>query len=235
MLRFFRKIRQGLLNESKVTRYLLYAIGEILLVVIGILIALQVNNWQTQRDNQELERNLLTGIKEDLEEDRRQIEQRFRHSNRDFNKNIRMFDSLRGIADGALEITYVDSIFQRCIRQRNTFFPVTGTYKTVINNGLSDVIENKELFKIIQNLYEAQYESLVKSGDRADQLSDKIRYELRNLTALSELDRMSYYKSMTSRNDVEIYRLHLDHFARILNGTDDDLIDIIDRIDAELE
>ena len=45
MLRFFRKIRQGLLPDNKFSKYLLYAIGEILLVVIGILIALQVSNW----------------------------------------------------------------------------------------------------------------------------------------------------------------------------------------------
>ncbi|WP_026952516.1 hypothetical protein [Algoriphagus mannitolivorans] len=45
MISFFRKIRQKLLQQNRVTRYLAYAIGEIFLVVLGILIALQVNNW----------------------------------------------------------------------------------------------------------------------------------------------------------------------------------------------
>ena len=45
MLRIFRKIRQRMLPDNKFSKYLLYAIGEILLVVIGILIALQVSNW----------------------------------------------------------------------------------------------------------------------------------------------------------------------------------------------
>ena len=49
MLRFFRTLRQKLLSENKFSKYLLYAIGEILLVVIGILIALQVNNWNEER------------------------------------------------------------------------------------------------------------------------------------------------------------------------------------------
>tara|TARA_R110000744_G_scaffold97420_1_gene188243 strand:+ start:1859 stop:2056 length:198 start_codon:yes stop_codon:yes gene_type:complete len=44
MIKFFRKIRQKMLTENKFSKYLLYAIGEIVLVVIGILIALQVNN-----------------------------------------------------------------------------------------------------------------------------------------------------------------------------------------------
>ena len=49
MLRFFRLIRRKLIEEQKVRQYIYYAIGEIMLVVIGILIALQVNNWNEER------------------------------------------------------------------------------------------------------------------------------------------------------------------------------------------
>ena len=49
MLRFFRQIRQRLLTDNKFSKYLLYAVGEILLVVIGILIALQIDNWNEER------------------------------------------------------------------------------------------------------------------------------------------------------------------------------------------
>lgn len=49
MIKFFRKIRQQLIQQNKVGRYLKYAIGEIILVVIGILIALQINNWNERR------------------------------------------------------------------------------------------------------------------------------------------------------------------------------------------
>ena len=51
MIKFFRKIRQNLLSEGKTGKYLKYAIGEIILVVIGILIALQINNWNTNQIN----------------------------------------------------------------------------------------------------------------------------------------------------------------------------------------
>lgn len=50
MIKFFRHIRKRLLSENKFSKYLLYAIGEIILVVIGILIALQINNWNEERN-----------------------------------------------------------------------------------------------------------------------------------------------------------------------------------------
>jgi hypothetical protein len=59
MISFFRKIRQNLLSQNRVTRYLVYAFGEIFLVVIGILIALQVNNWNEGKKTLEQERRIL--------------------------------------------------------------------------------------------------------------------------------------------------------------------------------
>ena len=62
MLRFFRQIRQKLLTENKFSKYLLYAVGEILLVVIGILIALQVDTWNEGRKMVERERQVLQSL-----------------------------------------------------------------------------------------------------------------------------------------------------------------------------
>ena len=63
MIKFFRKIRHQLLSKNKGSNYLLYAIGEIVLVVIGILIALQVNNWNINRNNNKQEVILLNDLK----------------------------------------------------------------------------------------------------------------------------------------------------------------------------
>jgi hypothetical protein len=62
MIKFFRHIRQRMIKENRVSKYLLYAIGEIMLVVIGILIALQINNWNDGR----LQRNEERKLREDL-------------------------------------------------------------------------------------------------------------------------------------------------------------------------
>ena len=65
MLRFFRTLRQRLLSEKQVSKYLLYALGEIVLVVIGILIALQINNWNEERKVRIEEQLLIRQLKEE--------------------------------------------------------------------------------------------------------------------------------------------------------------------------
>ena len=69
MIKLFRKIRQKLLSENKFSKYLIYAIGEIILVVIGILIALQINNWNTLKNNsieaEVIKKSLIVDLKKD--------------------------------------------------------------------------------------------------------------------------------------------------------------------------
>ena len=69
MIKFFRKIRQNLLSEGKTGKYLKYAIGEILLVMVGILLALQVNNWNENKILVKKEITILKEIKKNLESD----------------------------------------------------------------------------------------------------------------------------------------------------------------------
>ena len=69
MIKFFRKIRQNLLSQGKIGKYLTYAIGEIILVVIGILIALQINNHNEQRKNESKTKVYYRLILADLETD----------------------------------------------------------------------------------------------------------------------------------------------------------------------
>ena len=67
MIKFFRNIRRQLLSENRIGKYLLYAIGEILLVVIGILIALQINNWNEHRKARAEEKTILKVLQTDFE------------------------------------------------------------------------------------------------------------------------------------------------------------------------
>ena len=69
MIKFFRKIRQKLLSENKLCKYLIYAIGEIVLVVLGILIALQINNWNENKKQILIQNKILLQIQSDLQKD----------------------------------------------------------------------------------------------------------------------------------------------------------------------
>src|SRR6056297_2039526 len=62
MIKFFRKIRQNFLSEGKTAKYLTYAVGEIVLVVIGILIALSINNWNQTLKNRKAEKYILESL-----------------------------------------------------------------------------------------------------------------------------------------------------------------------------
>ena len=69
MIKLFRNIRKNILEEGKTSRYLKYAIGEIILVVIGILIALNINNWNENQKSKKDERYVLNEILKNLDED----------------------------------------------------------------------------------------------------------------------------------------------------------------------
>ena len=73
MIKFFRKIRQQLLTENKFSKYLLYAIGEIVLVVIGILLALQINTWNDNRKKNNQVKSYAQKLILDLKEDIRDV------------------------------------------------------------------------------------------------------------------------------------------------------------------
>jgi hypothetical protein len=90
MIKFFRKIRKKLLTENRFSKYLLYAIGEIVLVVIGILIALQINNWNENQKTRNIEQQYLLDLKEEFS----------------FNKNelVRVMNRNKKNADYALKL-----------------------------------------------------------------------------------------------------------------------------------
>jgi hypothetical protein len=78
MLTFLRKIRQRLVSENKVRSYLIYAIGEILLVVIGILIALQVNNWNQDQKALRQEQQIISALHNEFNENLKELQKDIR-------------------------------------------------------------------------------------------------------------------------------------------------------------
>ena len=98
MLRFFRQIRQRLLTDNRFGKYLLYAVGEILLVVIGILVAFQVDNWKEDIKQNKRELILLSELKSNLKTNVRNLENDIRVQT----KSIRSFEYILKLPDKKL-------------------------------------------------------------------------------------------------------------------------------------
>jgi len=95
MIKFFRNIRKTLLMENKTSKYLKYAIGEIILVVIGILIALQINNWNEERKQRNLEMDYYCQLFEDVSQDAVQVNYQIEKSEERLNSANTMLQMLQ--------------------------------------------------------------------------------------------------------------------------------------------
>ncbi len=82
MIQFFKTFRRDLINKRKLGNYFIYALGEIILVVFGILIALQINNWNEGQKQIALEQKLLAAIKTDLEATKNDLKTDIRSTDR---------------------------------------------------------------------------------------------------------------------------------------------------------
>tara|TARA_R110002074_G_scaffold231282_2_gene402869 strand:- start:4200 stop:4949 length:750 start_codon:yes stop_codon:yes gene_type:complete len=94
MIKFFRKIRQNLLMENKTSKYFKYAIGEIILVVIGILIALQINNWNENKKQEITTKNYLEALKIELVGNSKKMELISKRARRDLKIAVKLLKDL---------------------------------------------------------------------------------------------------------------------------------------------
>jgi hypothetical protein len=132
MIKFFRKIRQKLLKENKYSKYLTYAIGEIILVVIGILIALSINNWNENRKTEEKRRIHYRQLLVDLKTDKDYCKNRIGN----FEAILKKYaDYEKEFQKGAVNLeTSLINISELQIGGIHLFFK-TNTIKTLISTG----------------------------------------------------------------------------------------------------
>jgi competence protein ComGC len=92
MIKLFRNIRKNLLNEGKTSKYFKYAIGEIVLVVIGILIALQINNWNENRQERQQEQVLLKQLQSEFQSNLDQLDEKIELRNAMSEASMKLID-----------------------------------------------------------------------------------------------------------------------------------------------
>ncbi|MBZ0327934.1 MAG: hypothetical protein K8F54_10050 [Altibacter sp.] len=142
MIKFFRKIRQRLVKENKFSKYLLYAIGEIILVVIGILIALQINNWNERRKERAVEVNFLKNLKADLVSE---IENNTQLAEYRFQKAAASAALINGDEPQSIEdVQQYTNTYERVFIW-NTFVPNNNTFKELLSSGNLSFIKNNSI------------------------------------------------------------------------------------------
>ncbi len=154
MIKLFSNIRQNILNEGKTTKYLKYAIGEIILVVTGILIALSINNYNEELTTDTKIKKSLIALRNDLIQDTFLIQQNLPEVNRQYELN----ESLR--IRIAKKSASVDTIVQIARHEFNPNWndPIVYNTNAYIRLNDSGLIENlpDSLKILIKNFYNKQ-------------------------------------------------------------------------------
>jgi Family of unknown function (DUF6090) len=163
MIKLFRKIRQTMVKENKASKYMLYAIGEIVLVVIGILIALSINNWNENRKLQNEELKLIFDLKTNLET----TYKNFIKDTIENSENVAEYNNIKRFITKDLPYSNkLDKAFGELTFWSSPYITSTA-YKSLQTKGL-DIIKNQQLKKDIVNIYDVHFTVLSQDYDKAE-------------------------------------------------------------------
>jgi len=150
-MKLFRKIRQSLIKDGNLKKYLLYAIGEILLVMIGISLAFQVNNWNDSRIQRNAEIRYYENIRDQIVDDKELIQGQVRYNNR----HTAQFKYAHEIIE-TNDRSKMDTLgtIIRNLTNYSDFDRKGNIYETMVNSGEIKLLRNLEIVNDIRNLEE---------------------------------------------------------------------------------
>ncbi|NNF35127.1 MAG: hypothetical protein HKN68_13515 [Saprospiraceae bacterium] len=153
MIRFLAKIRNSLIPKTGLRKYTVYAVGEILLVMIGILLALQANNWNENRKERDLELQILHEMKLGLEKDVSDIDYNIDAHERILNSQMIIIDWMNN------DRPYHDSLGNHFSISNNStvFVSNEGPYATLKQLGIR-MVQNDSLRLMIQEVYDLDFD-----------------------------------------------------------------------------
>ena len=161
MIPFFRRIRKKLADDNKPIKYLRYAIGEIVLVVIGILIAIQINNWNEANKRREKELHYLTNIKTDLYLNIKQIDSYITKRNEQIESASTMLQHMEGMPIMDINVLNAHALN---IYTWQTFFQINNTFQELTNSGNLTLITNDSIKNALLDI-DSQYKKLKAEED----------------------------------------------------------------------
>jgi len=171
MIKFFRKIRQRLVIENKFRKYIIYALGEIFLIVVGILIAVQIGSWQSEKNNDIVLKRSLSELNQELDQmvwhvSRIKTDISFTSGIIDSIKNRKM--SARSLAENFMIVT------------ANISFPtLLSSYERVVQDlsKTSNNYEKSELSRYLNSLKNHDLPKLKKQSDNLELITNNTLYE----------------------------------------------------------
>ena len=199
MIKFFRKIRQNLLTEGKTGKYFKYAIGEIALVVIGILIALQINNWNEFRKERIVESNILKEILVNLDTDIKSLDLKINECNEFITHSTRVLQNLQNKTPITDSLKYHYS----ALVGHGNFQPTTIAYENLKTKGV-DIIRNESTRKAISELYSITYFTLVEDRRNVVRRLQEIQVEVvqNKIKTIKPYDEAEPINFMELSNDI---------------------------------
>lgn len=156
MIKFFRKLRQRLLAEGRLGHYLAYAMGEIILVVIGILIALQINNWNDARKDRARELGYLHNIRDDVAANITAMDRYLATRDESIVAAQRIVEHFNGKPIADVSAFNADSVG---VFQWKRFYLVDNTYQELIGSGNFALLSNVKIKDGLLDI-EAMYRQL---------------------------------------------------------------------------
>lgn len=152
MIKFFRKARKHLILRQNLRRYLLYAIGEIALVVVGILIALSINNWNNSVAQRKSELQIYRNIKNQINDDKEVINKVIGY-NEIYLNQYKLANEIIVQEDS----TRIDTLKKIAINlfRYSDFNRNSNVYQAMVNSGELKLLQNSEIIEKLQSLEES--------------------------------------------------------------------------------
>ncbi len=147
MIKFFRRIRYDLMEKNKTGKYLKYAIGEIVLVVIGILIALSINSWNQNRLDQLDKKEILSKLHLEFQVNKKILQDYKLTNEKSMNSNIALL-SLIGETREALSKQNLDSLFYETYQGYELAF-TENAIKNIVQGGLLNLFKDEEMTSLL--------------------------------------------------------------------------------------
>ena len=144
MVKLFRKIRRNLLVKNKTAKYSKYAVGEILLVVIGILIALSINNWNENRKTRYSEQQYLFALQEEFSFNKGELKRVMNSNNLNFGNALKILDNT-GPQNPEITEGEFGSLLTNSLSTEIQFDPNQGVIDEIINSGKLTIFSSHKL------------------------------------------------------------------------------------------